>query len=470
MAESLAVHLANHKCASVVAPAGCGKTYLISESVSHTKGCQLVLTHSHAGKSAITTRMRDMRIPVDRYRVETLDSLALNYARAFPKLGEVTKESLESFNWPAICRGAAKALGKTPVQNVIQATYTGIFVDEYQDCDKPQHELVVSLAQLLPCRILGDPLQAVFRPLHKGEALSWPDAISAFPQIGTLSTPHRWKNCNPILGEWLLHVRQSIEKGDSVPLRNHGVPGLSVIQTSDYVRKLTECHKFLDQEEGRIVILRKFPNECHALASRLQNRCAVFEDIQLGELEKPANEIFRLTGLDRTKAVSKFAHRWLTNIPGAVKNACDRLLTGKDPRTKDPQAIAIIARLKQVTESNELLVVDEALAQYEKCKPTFKSIEVWKGLRKAIQAYDPSEKLTLLQTVQRQRDTLRRLGRKLPTRSIATPLLVKGLECEHALVFDLDTIESNESLYVSLTRASATLTLLTENDCIAPFV
>ena len=193
MAESLAVQLANHKCASVVAPAGCGKTYLISESVSHTKGCQLVLTHSHAGKSAITTRMRDMRIPVDRYRVETLDSLALNYARAFPKLGEVTKESLESFNWPAICRGAAKALGKTPVQNVIQATYTGIFVDEYQDCDKPQHELVVSLAQLLPCRILGDPLQAVFRPLHKGEALSWPDAISAFPQIGTLSTPHRWK-------------------------------------------------------------------------------------------------------------------------------------------------------------------------------------------------------------------------------------------------------------------------------------
>ena len=91
-------------------------------------------------------------------------------------------------------------------------------------------------------------------------------------------------------------------------------------------------------------------------------------------------------------------------------------------------------------------------------------------MRKAIQAYDPSEKLTLLQTVQRQRDTLRRLGRKLPTRSIATPLLVKGLECEHALVFDLDTIESNESLYVSLTRASATLTLLTENDCIAPFV
>lgn len=245
MADPLAIELANHKCASIVAPAGCGKTHLISESVTHTDGCQLVLTHSHAGKSAITTRMRAMRIPVERYCVETLDSFALKYARAFPTLSELAKESLELFDWPTICRGAAKALGKTSVQNVIQATYTGIFVDEYQDCDKSQHELVVSLAQLLPCRILGDPLQAVFKPLHKGEAVSWSDAVNAFPQIGTLSTPHRWKNCNPNLGEWLLYVRQSIEKGTSVPLTNHGVHGLDIIQTSDYVRKLTECYSTL---------------------------------------------------------------------------------------------------------------------------------------------------------------------------------------------------------------------------------
>ena len=470
MAESLAIQLANHKCASVVAPAGCGKTYLISEAVSHTKGCQLVLTHSHAGKSAITTRMREMHVPMERYCVATLDSFALNYARAFPTIGEVAGKSLESFDWPAIRRGAAKALGNTAVQNVVHATYAGIFVDEYQDCDKPQHELVISLAQLLPCRILGDPLQAVFKPLHKGESLSWHDAVKVFPQIGTLSTPHRWKNCNSGLGEWLLHVRQSVEKGESVPLRDHGVPGLSVIQTSDYVRKLTECYNILDHTEGRVVILRRFPNECHALASKLKNRCVVFEDIQLGELERPAGEIFRFTGFDRMNAVIQFAHRWLSNIPDAVRNACERLLAGKHPTTKDPQAIAVIARLRQVAESNKLLAVDEALAQYEQCKPTFKSFEVWRGLRKAIQAYDPNEKDTLLQTVQNQRDALRRLGRKLPTRSIATPLLVKGLECEHALIFDLDTIESNESLYVSLTRASTTLTLITANHCIQPFV
>jgi len=320
--------------------------------------------------------------------------------------------------------------------------------------------------QLLPCRILGDPLQAIFKPLHGVDALSWGDAINTFPQIGTLATPHRWKNLNPHLGEWLLFVRECIARGGRVPLNNHGVRGLSVIQTKDYTQKLTECYRILDQPQGRIAILRRFPNECQALASKLKNRCAVFEDIRLGELEKPADQLFKLTGLDRAKAVVQFAHRWLSNIPGPIKSAGERLLNGKEPKTKNAQAIAIVAKVKQVAESNTLATVDEALGQYEQCKPTFKSFEVWKGLRKAIQAYDPNEKLTLLQTVQNQRDNLRRLGRKLPLRSIATPLLVKGLECEHTLIFDLDTIESNESLYVSLTRASTTLTLLTEKDCL----
>ena len=36
------------------------------------------------------------------------------------------------------------------------------YVDEYQDCSNIQHVLISSLADILPCRILGDPLQAIF--------------------------------------------------------------------------------------------------------------------------------------------------------------------------------------------------------------------------------------------------------------------------------------------------------------------
>ncbi len=33
----------------IVAPAGYGKTYAIAECLKHTKGKQLILTHTHAG-------------------------------------------------------------------------------------------------------------------------------------------------------------------------------------------------------------------------------------------------------------------------------------------------------------------------------------------------------------------------------------------------------------------------------------
>ena len=44
----------------------------------------------------------------------------------------------------------------------IKSTYSGLFVDEYQDCTKKQHEIIKILAELIPTRILGDFLQGIF--------------------------------------------------------------------------------------------------------------------------------------------------------------------------------------------------------------------------------------------------------------------------------------------------------------------
>jgi DNA helicase-2/ATP-dependent DNA helicase PcrA len=43
---------------------------------------------------------------------------------------------------------------------------------------------------------------------------------------------------------------------------------------------------------------------------------------------------------------------------------------------------------------------------------------------------------------------------------LATPLLVKGLEFDHALILNSADFPDAEGLYVSLTRASRTLTIL----------
>lgn len=50
-------------------------------------------------------------------------------------------------------------------------------------------------------------------------------------------------------------------------------------------------------------------------------------------------------------------------------------------------------------------------------------------------------------------------GRILPRRAVGSTLLLKGLEADHAVVFDADSM-SHADLYVAMSRASRTLTLV----------
>ena len=67
----------------VVAPAGCGKTYLLTETVkANTRGRVLVLTHTRAGVGVIRNRLA--KADPSSYRVDTLDHWAAWIALRFP--------------------------------------------------------------------------------------------------------------------------------------------------------------------------------------------------------------------------------------------------------------------------------------------------------------------------------------------------------------------------------------------------
>ncbi len=145
MAEDLANNLAACTRGLVVAPAGCGKTHLISEAVKQCRGRQLVLTHTHAGVKAIRDRMIRLRVPADQYRISTIDSFALRYAAAFPTISDWTNRRPEKEQWKQLRPAASKVLNMKFAEEVLRASYQGIFVDEYQDCTKSQHELILQL-------------------------------------------------------------------------------------------------------------------------------------------------------------------------------------------------------------------------------------------------------------------------------------------------------------------------------------
>ena len=77
--------LARAERASVVAPAGCGKTELIVRAVEATpSGRALVLTHTHAGVRALRERLARRGVRRDCARVDTIAGWCLRMAAAYP--------------------------------------------------------------------------------------------------------------------------------------------------------------------------------------------------------------------------------------------------------------------------------------------------------------------------------------------------------------------------------------------------
>src|SRR5271157_2271122 len=140
----------------IVAPAGYGKTHAIAECLKYTNGKQLILTHTHAGVASLKEKIQNEGIASKQYRVETIESFAQKYFNSF-YCGDDTPEQDNDQKYFNFIREKAKNLLQlTPIKDIIKATYSGLFVDEYQDCTSDQHHFISALACILPIHIFGD--------------------------------------------------------------------------------------------------------------------------------------------------------------------------------------------------------------------------------------------------------------------------------------------------------------------------
>jgi DNA helicase-2/ATP-dependent DNA helicase PcrA len=454
MASQLAQDLAQAERGMVIAPAGCGKTHLISEAVGCAKGRQLVLTHTHAGVKAIRERMLRLGVAPELYRVATIDAFALKYASAFPGLSAWTVREPEGAQWAALRPAALLACRAPPVIDVLRASYAGIYVDEYQDCTVGQHALVMHLASLLPCRILGDPLQAIFRKINKGEALAWQTAREQFAELGTLTQPQRWLGRNDELGHWLLHVRDLLLAGQPVDLA--GAPGVELrLGDPSEAYQIATCFD-LAKRAGSVVALRAWRAQCHRLSGRLNNAFYAVEDAQCEDLVDWGRRIQGVTGVQRVDQLVEFAGAWLTRLPSALVEGVHKSVQGqKACRAKRPDAVALHEALSRVRDDPTMTGVVAALNAFATLeeKPVFVSREIWMGLRAAAQESGTNADVSLSAAIAASRERARRFGRGLGRQCLATPLLVKGLEFDHVAILNSGDLKDAELVYVGLTRA-----------------
>jgi len=449
--------VAKSQRSAVILPAGAGKTELIARSVklnSQRGGRQLILTHTHAGIAALKERLRSQEIPPSSYRLYTLDGIALRFTRHYPLLSKTaTLEPRSSQEWEEIRLGATQALRSRHLRRVVRESYSGLYVDEYQDCSSSQHELVLRLAEEIPCRILGDPLQAVF---GFAGVVDWPSQVlTEFKRIYVSETPWRWLKKNPDLGARLLKIRQNLLKGQPFFIGQNDVIDWHYSSPANQFRSCINA-----ANKDRVVAIHKWPSQCHALAKQLGGSFSSMEELAGKDLLRVANDIDSAHEHEIAVLFINFIKECATKLPSGITAASKTLQRGARVSTRaNRKNLELYVAMNTLADSYQPANMLAIMNAIERLSDSFiHRRECWYEMKRAIRILNTEENATSLSdAVLRVRDRTRHMGRVPAKRVVSRTLLVKGLEYDHTIIVDADQLEDPRELYVALTRGRYSL-------------
>jgi hypothetical protein len=468
MTDSLAIKLANFPSKGyVIAPAGYGKTHLISRAVKESKHRQLILTHTYAGVNSIKKKMAENEVSSKKYQIDTIASWALRVCLAYPMTSGWSIENPDRKEWNDLYSACQNILSKKFLRKILLSSYAGVYVDEYQDCSKIQHALICKLAEILPCRILGDPLQAIF---DFDEPVDWKsDIYPHFESLGTLDTPWRWKkNGSDELGDWLKEVRNLLSDGKSLDLSGVTPKGVSTLPVDlDNFKdrnRLNVFYRFLEDDDTVIAMHGGAPelkNKTHKLAQSLAGKFSSIEEIEgrdlISFIKKMESESI---SSKRFLLAIEFAKKCFTGLPSALPESIKQGKPAKPtPRTKN-LVLLMIANKCIADPSSGLL--KEFFLELKRCS----GIQIYRRdllnrFVNVLKIHIDGRAPTLLEAAYLYQSEFRHSGRPLRhPKLIGTTLLVKGLEFDHAVILDAASLSAKE-LYVAMTRGTKSLTILT---------
>lgn len=466
MSEELALKLSG--CSSkgyVIAPAGYGKTHLIALAVRAASGRQLVLTHTFAGVNSIKTKMTALGVPSSMYQVDTIASWSLRLCLAYPKTSGWCTDSPADDQWNQLYASCSELLRRSFIRRAVASTYAGLYVDEYQDCSELQHSLVCNLAEFLPCRVLGDPMQSIF-DFDDAKPVDWETSVyPTFECLGELDIPWRWIE-NPRLGAWLRDVRNKIQAGQRIDLLNNRPPCVIRyrIEPDNLEKKqYSSLYGLLNHNESVIALLggdQQSKNKTHLLARKMAGKFSSIEEIEGKGLHTFLKQMHGAKTTQKGFLLAvEFAKKCFTGVSNVLTAGTKRgefavLRKG----TKYPSLLlAANAYLEDPTSWNLMkffveLKVNPATGAYRR--------DLLNRLLQILRLHGENSGITLIEAGKIYQRDMRHMGR--PTKHkklIGTTLLVKGLEFDHAVVLDADSLDAKD-LYVAMTRGTKSLTII----------
>lgn len=439
--------------AAVVAPAGHGKTEIIANIAALGRRA-LILTHTHAGVHAIRGRLKRLGVPHSCVAVDTIAGWCMRYAHAFPGVAKPPPGMPKSGSeWDQLHLGAALALKVAAIRQVIAASYDRILIDEYQDCNGQQHELAVALSSIVPTLIFGDPMQGIFE--FAGATLDWNgDIHPAFPLAGTLDTPHRWAGKNPDLGKWIAETRVKLLRGEAIDLND---PRITYRESNDAFDMGT-LFEGIEGKEGSFAAIHCKKGVCYGLARAANGGYQAIEEIAANRLNQfAASWDAAVDKPGRLQAIVSLIDDCFHKRRPQEGEAAD---LGDDAIRKDMQAVAT-----SLGEGNGAEPAMSLLSLARK-RPQWRLYrgELWRDVERAMNDISSGRAETMVVAAGFVRQRTSNSGRKLPRRTVSTPLLLKGLEFDHVVIPDATHFGKEQHaqaklFYVAISRATRSLTI-----------
>jgi DNA helicase-2/ATP-dependent DNA helicase PcrA len=449
---------------SVVAPAGCGKTQTIVDAFDGYEGLPvLVLTHTNAGVSALRARFARAGVHVSKYKLYTLDGWALRLISVYPKLaGHVNPDG--QINYPATQDGAIAVLESGAIDPVLRASYGRLVVDEYQDCSERQHRLIRALRDVLECHVLGDPLQCIFN-FNAGTHPDWEvDVMAAFPVVRELDQPHRWLNAEQgAFGQWILDCRETLLAGGQIDLDDapanvqwKELPDAGAAREAAYEAAISAVD--LNAGRGLLIIGDPFPVQRRLDFARAHAGVQVIEPVDLSDLIVAAGSIGATENVDQLVETLQFADAAMTDVLHPLAERVNALLDGEDV----PVADLLEAACLKVCHGEGLRAVREVLERLHQSEGRHVYRPHLLSTMIAALSRSMARNIRLREAAIAEREAQRVKGRPLPKKGIGSTLLVKGLETDHAIVLNANTM-TPAHLYVAISRASTSLTVFSSS-------
>ncbi|NQY37782.1 MAG: UvrD-helicase domain-containing protein [Alteromonadaceae bacterium] len=491
----------------LIAPAGYGKTYTIVECLKYTLGRQLILTHTHAGVASIKEKIVKARINADQYTVETISGFSQKYLNAFYVGLDVPEQ--DSKDYHSFVIGKTSALLLSPIiKQILKASYNGLFVDEYQDCTKLQHTLIMELANLLPTRILGDPLQGIFN--FNGQIVDFDTDLLEFERFPDLKIPYRWyqEGNNKLLGDLIKGYREPLSNGESITVNTISSRKLYVILVDDedfddpksvYRQKISSLIRNDKEDpsfESLLIIVPEYTeidqgkeikkggiSERGKILSKIDYSKSVvlLEAIDDKKFYDLSNDIDQfIDSVNTARKPVKKLYKLLSDLfcktsPGKRKNIGLNDWISTNPKgnngdyyikAKKSEAGTLADLLRTRIES--LILTPSQQGIYSLLIYIKKDLRIRIQVRRelltsVIKALNNSvtENITVYESMKAYKNILRRVGRKVHEKCIGTTLLTKGLEFDTVAILDAHKFDCPKHLYVALTRCCKNLVLFT---------